>query len=107
MTEKEYVQKVNVNINKLKKVFRNFFVPSDDFDKDNTIIFSEIEENVLLHVQSILLVNQYVNEIIKKTFEKYKIKDISKLCDVTEYLQLLYTTILTDVYSYHYPNSWV
>ena len=104
--EKEYIQKVYKNIDKLKKIFKNFFEYNTDFNKDNETILNEIEYNIKKHVQTITLVNQYVNEIIKKTHEKYTIKNIDKIEDVNDYLNILYTCILNDVYNFLYPNSW-
>jgi len=101
-------EKLQQNIARLRKVFNYFFLYDIDFEKSDQEIITDIFDKIKTHVQSILLINQYVEKIIEETHKRYRIKDNTRLneCD-SEYLFPIYESIIRMVYEYLYPDSWV
>lgn len=103
--ENEYLIKLDKNINNIKRILFKYFENNPDFTKDNMNIIVEIESNVKRYCKTILLINQYVSQIINETYDMYKLKNQSDRDVVNEYLYILYESIINDVYNYLYPQS--
>lgn len=103
----DFEHRINHCLTVLRKIFLNFFQHHEDFDKTNEEIKLGIIEMVKKEITSILLLENYVNEVISKTFEKYKMKEEANKATINEYLRSIYSSIITCTYSYLYPDSWL
>ena len=103
----EFNRKLRHSVNTLRKIFYNFFEHHQDFDKSEEEVINGITDMVKKEIQSIYLLDQYVNEVIFETFKKYKLRSESNKSNVIELLQNLYSQIIETTYSFIYPNSWV